>query len=68
MFEKCPLSVNKDKICEFGIIREGVNYCGLADSQCDPVGESKILHMKYCPLEKMKERKRKAKERRLKAK
>lgn len=58
MFEPCPLSKNNGKICEFAIIRDGINYCGLANSECDPVGESRISDLKFCPRDKIKRKKR----------
>lgn len=57
MFDKCPK--NDNKICDFALIRNDVIYCGLADSNSDPNGESRVSEMKYCPLIKLKERKKK---------
>lgn len=61
MFQECPKSKNPSKICEFGIIRNGINFCGIANSDCDPNGRSIVSEMKCCPLARLKIKKLKKK-------
>lgn len=61
MFQKCQKSKSRSKICDFGIIRNGVNFCGIANSECDPNGQSIVSEMKCCPLEKLRSKKQKRK-------